>query len=225
MKGIFLAGLVSLVSVCGRSAEPAASTSRFGSEWPPLPACLIYSDDTGAWGWERSLSRTQTEGKKGEIRFQGQKAYFLERGRFHVAWDESELIFNEFWRTKQTVEPHAVKLGGLWRVEYRPPTTQERIAMGFEKNIAFKAWFLEMMFVENEIPEAYVRYPALKDVRVNGRMLLVLNEFQPYLSTPKAKPEFTTPAKLIWVVIDSTMGEWLFPESLASKRVLIMEHR
>jgi len=225
MRVCLLAGFVLLVGVRVLVAEPVTPKSRFGSDWPALPACLIYSEDTGAWGWGRSLSSAQTDDKKGEIRLQALKVYFLKTGRFELTWDESEMIVNEFWRTKRTVEPHAVKLTGLWRLEYRPPTTQERVAMGFEKNVAFKAWFLEMLFVENKIPDGYARYPALKNVHVNGRMLMVLNEFQPYLSAPKAKPEFTTPAKLIWGVVGSTVGEWLFPETVASKRLLIMEQR
>ncbi len=225
MKGSLFAGLVLLVGVRILVAEPVAPKSRFDSEWPALPACLIYTEDTGAWGWGRSVSRVQTEDKKGEIRFEAPKARFLENGRFQLTWDESEMIVNEFWRTKQTVEPHAMKLTGLWRLEYRALTTQERVALGFEKNIAFKAWFLELLFIKNEVPDGYAQYPALKDVPVNGRMLMVLNEFQPYMSDPKAKPQFTTPAKLIWGVIGSTMGGWLFPETVASKRVLIMEQR
>ena len=225
MRVCLFVGLVFLVGVRVLVAEPVKPKSRFGSDWPPLPECLIYSEDTGAWGWRRSVSSAQTEDKKGELRLQPLKAHFLKTGRFQFSWDESEMTVNEFWRTKQTVEPHAVKLTGLWRLEYRPPTSQERIAMGFEKDVTFKAWFLEMLFVENKTPDGYARYPALENVRVNGRLLMVLYEFRPYLSAPKAKPEFTTPAKLIWGVVGNTMGEWLFPETVASQRVLAMEQR
>lgn len=97
--------------------------------------------------------------------------------------------------------------------------------MGLERSDAFNAWFLDMIFLENELPKEYANYPALRDAKVNGRMLLVLNEFQPFKKTPKAKPVYTTPAELLWIIIGNDLGNWIMPDTAATHRLLIMRHQ
>ena len=208
-------------------AVVAAQTqaTKFGTQWPALRKCLIFSEDTGAWGWSRALTKGQTEDGKGEIRLDAPKIIFTADGRFAVGWNESEKVINEYWRTKVKTEPHMVKFSGVWRLEYRAATVQERTTMGLEKSDAFDAWFLDMVFFKNELPAEYADYPALKDMKVNGRVTLVLNEFQPFKKTPKAKPVYTTPSQLLWLILRNDLGNWIMPDTAATHRLLIMRHR
>ncbi len=199
--------------------------TKFGKGWPSVGKCLAFSSETGAWGWSRALTKAQTEDGKGEISLNAPKIIFTADGRFAVGWDESEKVINEYWRTKVKTESHMTKYSGLWRLEYRAATVQERTAMGLEKSDAFDAWFLDLVFYQNELPAEYADYPALKDIKVNGRMLLVLNEFQPFKKTPKAKPVYTSPSQLLWLIMRNDLGNWIMPDTATAHRLLIMRHR
>ena len=204
-------------------AQPQAS--KFGTQWPSVGRCLSFSEQTGAWGWTRAVAKTQTEDGKGEIILEAPRIVFIADGRFAVGWNESEKVINEYWRKKDKTEPHMTKCRGHWRLAYRIATAQERKVMGLEGSDPFEAWFLDMIFFDNELPAEYAQYPALKNAKINGRLLMVLNEFQPYKRTPKAKPVYTTPSQLLWFIVSNDLGNWIMPDTVATHRLMIMHHR
>ncbi len=217
--------LAALLTLLPAFVEAQTQATKFGTQWPSVGKCLAFSEETGAWGWSRLFTKTQTEDGKGEISMDAPKIVFIADGRFAVGWNESEKVINKYWRTKVKTESHMTKCRGRWRLEHRAATVQERTAMRLEKSDAFDGWFLDMIFFENELPAEYANYPALKDAKINGRMLLVLNEFQPFKKTPRAKPVYTTPSQMLWLIISNDLGGWIMPDTAATHRLMIMRHR
>jgi len=201
------------------------TTSRFGTEWPELQECLAYGEETGAWGWNRAVTSVETEDHKQRITLGNVKVFFLDGGRCALGWTESETVLNRYWRRKEKTPEYTVRLVGTWTLEYRPATVPERALLGIEKRVKFNTYFLDMTFEGNAIPAARADYPGLKEARVNGRLLLALSEFQPYRRDKRAQPVYTTPDRLIWMVVQSDMSPWIFPATVVKNRLLIMQHR
>ena len=170
-------------------------------------------------------SSFKTMDEKTQISIGHPKIYFLKGGKFVIGWKESEYATNKFFRRREKTPEHLVKFTGSWKLEYRPPMPAERTALGIEKRLKFSAYFLGLSFENNKLPEGYEDYPELEEVKVNGQMLLTLNEFQPYQRDKRSKPSFTTPDNLLWILLDSNMDAFLMPSTVASNRLLIMRHR